>query len=373
MNDPVVTFTAAGDELGRSADTVEQLGTSPLDDLLDDRSASALRHAIAAPPAHGVELRALDGRVFDASVTAVPSGVAVFLRDVTRYVTEASRLPEVEAELARRDEDLQLLADATIELGTTVDTHELGDLTCRVVARYLGADCVELHTQESTFRHVERFAAGGQAHDRPADGMLPLMTPIGRIGELRWWRLGALTPSEEQGLAILAGRASIGLEHALLMDATEAKALRDALTGLLNRSGALQALAEIDGQYTIALLDVDDFKSVNDRFGQDEGDRVLQRLSQVLLQGRFGDVVARWGGEEFLVALPRCEPAGAASRLRRVLERIQESVRAGVQPVTFSCGVAAVGSEGLDRALAEADRALFLAKRQGPGTVQVAE
>src|SRR5437764_895324 len=209
--------------------------------------------------------------------------------------------------------------------------------------------------------------SGGRPHDRAADGMLPLQTPMGRLGELRWWRPGALTEPEEQGLTIIGGRAAIGLEHAVLMDATEAKALRDPLTGLLNRAGALQALGEIEGQYSIALLDVDDFKAVNDRFGQDEGDRVLQRLAQVLLQGRFGDIVARWGGEEFLVALPRAEPEGAASRLRRVLERIQESVRAGVQPVTFTCGVAGVGDEGLDRARADADRARWMAKKQGPG------
>jgi diguanylate cyclase (GGDEF)-like protein len=373
MNDPVVTFTAGGEELGRSDDTVEQLGSLALSSLLEDNSWDVLTEAVARPPVQGLELLAVDGRVFDATVSIVPGGVAVFLRDVTRYAQDAAQLPEVEAELARRDEDLRILAEAMTDLGASVDVHELGDLTCRVVARYLGADCVELQTHESTFRHVERFAAEGRPHDRAPDGMLPLQTPLGRVGELRWWRPGGLSEPEEQGLAIIAGRASIGLEHAVLMDATEAKALRDPLTGLLNRAGALQALGEIPGQYAIALLDVDNFKSVNDSFGQDEGDRVLQRLAQVLLQGRFGDVVARWGGEEFLVALPSAEPEGAASRLRRVLERIQENVRAGVQPVTFSCGVAGVGDEGLDRALADADRALWMAKRDGPGTVRVAE
>jgi diguanylate cyclase (GGDEF)-like protein len=371
MNDPVITFTAGGEELGRSDDTREILGSLALSVLLEGQSWKALAAAVARPPVRNLELTTVDGRVFDATVSPVPSGVAVFLREVTRYVVDAAALPEVQAELARRDEDLRLLADAMVELGATVDTHDLGDLTCRVVARYLGADCVELQTNESTFRHVERFAAGGKAHDRAADGMRPLETPVGRLGELRWWRPGGLTEAEEHGLTIITGRAAIGLEHAVLMNATEANALRDPLTGLLNRSGALQALGEIEGAYSIALLDVDDFKSVNDRFGQDEGDRVLQRLAQVLLQGRFGDVVARWGGEEFLVALPRCEPAGAASRLRRVLDRIQESVRAGVQPVTFSCGVARVTDEGLDRALADADRALYVAQQKGPGTIEV--
>ena len=279
------------------------------------------------------------------------------------------RLAETEAELARRDEDLRLLAEASRELAATVDTHELGDLTCRLVARFLGADAVELQTAQSTYRHVERDQRG----DRPADGFVPLATAIGRVGDLRWWRSYPLTASEEDGLAVITSRAAIGIEHAILMDAAEAQALRDPLTGLLNRAGALHALTEIRGSFSIALLDVDNFKVVNDRFGQAEGDRVLERLAQVLLQGRFGDVVARWGGEEFLVALPGAEPEGAASRLRRVLERIQDTVRAGVASVTFSCGVAPVGADGLDRALAEADRALYLAKQEGPGTVRVAE
>jgi len=193
------------------------------------------------------------------------------------------------------------------------------------------------------------------------------------VGALRWWRSHPLIEPEEQGLAVIAARAAIGIEHAILMDSTEASALRDPLTGLLNRAGALHALGEIRGPFSIALLDVDNFKVVNDRFGQAEGDRVLERLAQVLLQGRFGDVVARWGGEEFLVALPGAEPEGAANRLRRVLERIQDTVRSGVAHVTFSCGVASVGADGLDRALADADRALYMAKRDGPGTVKTAE
>ena len=279
------------------------------------------------------------------------------------------RLAEAEAELARRNEDLRMLADASRELAATVDTHELGDLTCRLVCRFLGADAVELQTAESTYRHVERHTID----DRGPEGFLPLQTAIGRVGALRWWRSHPLVEPEEQGLAVIAARAAIGIEHAILMDSTEASALRDPLTGLLNRAGALHALGEIRGPFSIALLDVDNFKVVNDRFGQAEGDRVLERLAQVLLQGRFGDVVARWGGEEFLVALPGAEPEGAANRLRRVLERIQETVRSGVAQVTFSCGVASVGPDGLDRALADADRALYMAKRDGPGTVRTAE
>ena len=264
------------------------------------------------------------------------------------------------------NDPVAFLHEASRTLGASTDTHELADLTCQLVQRLLGADAVEVQLAESSFRC-------GDAATGPADGLLPMETALGRVGDLRWWRTAPVNGPERQLLEILADRAALGLEHALLLDATEAQAHRDALTGLLNRAGALHALMEISDPYAVALLDVDDFRSINERFGTDAGDRVLQRLAQVLMQGRFGDVVARWGGEEFLVALPKADLEGAASRLRRVLERVQESVRAGVQPVSFSCGIALVSSEGLDRGLADADRALWQAKRQGAGSLVTAD
>ena len=364
--DPVLTFDLSGNERDRSHEAVELLGGSTAAEFFDPSSWRRLRQAVGHPPRRGLELIALDGRMFDATVADTDGGVTVTLRDVSRYAESAARVTALTAELGRRTRDLRVLHEASAELAATTDTHELGDLTCRWVARFLEADVVELAMAESTFRYAEGTRQG------PADGMVPLETALGRVGELRWWRKAALEGTEARTLDVIASRAAVGLEHALLLDATEARAHRDAMTGLLNRAGALHALVEIDGPYAIAILDVDNFKSINEQFGTEAGDRVLQRLAQVLMQGRFGDVVARWGGEEFLVALPGADLDGAASRMRRVLDRVQESVRAGVQPVTFSCGVAAVGVEGLDRGLADADRALYQAKQQGPGQVDVA-
>ncbi|MDQ1396598.1 MAG: diguanylate cyclase [Acidimicrobiaceae bacterium] len=366
MNDPVLTFAASGDEVDRSREAAEVLGSTPARTFFDEGSWRRLRQALARPPRRGVELVALDGRLFDANVASEGEGITVTLRDVSRYADASSRVAALTAELARRTRDLRMLHEASTELGATTDTHELADLTCRWVARLLDADAVELEMPEATFRYSE------VANTSPANGMLPLETALGRVGDLRWWRSSPLQEDEVRLLGIIASRAAVGLEHAVLLDATEARAHRDAMTGLLNRAGALHALVEIDGPFAVALLDVDHFKSINEQYGTEAGDRVLQRLAMVLLQGRFGDVVARWGGEEFLVALPGADLEGAASRMRRVLDRVQESVRAGVQPVTFSCGVAQVGPEGLDRGLADADRALYQAKQEGPGQVRVA-
>jgi diguanylate cyclase (GGDEF)-like protein len=257
--------------------------------------------------------------------------------------------------------------DACALLGQAAGTHELGELACRGVGQLLGADAVELETPDGEYRWE------GSGRRGSPTAIYPLITPVSRVGSLRWWRPDApeLSSAERVGLEIVAGRVAIELEHARLLDVTESETLRDSLTGVLNRAGAFEALMELPSPWTLAILDIDHLRDVNDRFGTDAGDRVLQRMAQVLLQGRFGDVVARWGGDEFLVALPGADGQGAANRLRRVLERVQETVRAGVEPVTFACGISTVSDEGLDRALARADQALFSAKQEGPGAIVV--
>jgi diguanylate cyclase (GGDEF)-like protein len=250
-------------------------------------------------------------------------------------------------------------------LMTATGTFELAELACHLVATYLGADAVEMETPEGDYRW------GSRPEAVPPAGLCPLETAIGQVGTLRWWG-SQLAPLDEEGrlgMELIADRIAIEFEHSRLLDATEARGLRDHLTGVLNRAGALHALSDLAAPWALALLDIDNFRAVNDKFGTDEGDRVLQRLAMVLMQGRFGDVVARWGGDEFLVALPGADGAGATNRLRRVLERVQETVRAGVQPVTFACGIALVDEDGLDRGLGRADQALFTAKRAGPGTI----
>jgi diguanylate cyclase (GGDEF)-like protein len=265
------------------------------------------------------------------------------------------------------DKALARVHEACLRLGKATDTHELGELACRGVGEFLAADAVVLETPEGEYRWGSAGPKGSPTT------IYPLITPVSRVGSFQWWRPLApeLTVAERLGLDIIAGRVAVEIEHARLLDVTESETLRDALTGVLNRAGALQALSELLAPWALAVLDIDQLRTVNDRFGTEAGDRVLQRMAQVLLQGRFGDVVARWGGDEFLVALPGADGRGAANRLRRVLERVQETVRTGVEPVTFGCGISVAGDEGLDRALARADQALFTAKHRGPGSIVV--
>jgi diguanylate cyclase len=163
-------------------------------------------------------------------------------------------------------------------------------------------------------------------------------------------------------------------------------ASHDPLTGLVNRRRFdLIAAHEVvtarreARPLSLLSLDVDHFKRINDRYGHLAGDELLRALAE-LLEGRLRerDVVARWGGEEFLVLLPGTDLAGAAA----IAEQLRGAV-AGASllashelTVTVSCGVAAVDADAtapIETAYRAADRALYAAKAAGRDRVEVAD
>lgn len=152
-------------------------------------------------------------------------------------------------------------------------------------------------------------------------------------------------------------------------------ATRDALTGLLNRRAMterLQALARGRQPLTLALADLDRFKQINDEHGHAVGDRVLQAFG-LQAQRMFGDtgLVARWGGEEFLFALPGADEA----RLRTLLEQLRSTLAGTAHeglPISvrigFSAGVAPCRALAeLEDTIERADQAMYRAKVEGRG------
>jgi diguanylate cyclase (GGDEF)-like protein len=147
---------------------------------------------------------------------------------------------------------------------------------------------------------------------------------------------------------------------------------RDPLTGLLNRRGfdaaattELARASRFGRPLTLAYIDLDDFKLVNDTHGHDAGDRLLAAVARALAAGRACDVVARLGGDEFALLLPETDTAAAASAIERMREAaVAASERIGL-PVALSCGVITFDEPptSLVAALAEVDRVLYARKR----------
>ena len=159
---------------------------------------------------------------------------------------------------------------------------------------------------------------------------------------------------------------------------------RDGLTGLFNHSQFKTMLVKElhrAGRYgvpgALALIDLDHFKTVNDRFGHVEGDRVLRRLARLLRQRlRQTDVIGRYGGEEFGIIFtntPAAQAHRTVDRIRDAWSRLRHMCGSETYRVTLSAGVTALRDENGDGVLEAADGALYAAKRSGRNTVVLAD
>lgn len=157
----------------------------------------------------------------------------------------------------------------------------------------------------------------------------------------------------------------------------------DSLTGLYNRRHIKERLSEEyqlfirTGQiFSIMIIDIDDFKQINDTYGHDVGDRVLKTLSNTIREIiRDYDVIARWGGEEFLLLFPRLENIDTESRA----EVIRKAVENQIHPyndkglsITITIGAATIKKgETVKQVMKRADNALYEGKRTGKNKVVV--
>ena len=124
-------------------------------------------------------------------------------------------------------------------------------------------------------------------------------------------------------------------------------------------------------QLAVLLLDIDNFKGINDQRGHAAGDDVLRQLSLILRSTvRLPDMVARYGGEEFILLLPESDAKGALGFTGRLMDRVRKEM-GGEQPVTVSIGVATLTPEltQASEMVQRADEALYTAKRTGKDRV----
>jgi diguanylate cyclase len=160
-------------------------------------------------------------------------------------------------------------------------------------------------------------------------------------------------------------------------------AYKDAVTGLSSRIHLEEVFESVEAKLEplcLVMIDLDDFKSINDSFGHDTGDMVLHRLGAILetVSHREHDVRARYGGEEFVVVLRSCNTEGAEHYVGRLLCRIREDLKFRLEDgrqvsATASIGIAErLEGESMNALLRRADQALYDAKRDGKDRVVVA-
>ncbi len=312
---------------------------------------------------------------FTASRVRDDSGNALGWSLVARDVTQSNRM---QAELSRA----KALMDATF--ASISDGVALLDAECKLLLvndayrRLLALPEGELAAQDPSVLndHIRRLL--DESATLPDHLGSPLADHETRTAELllvrpvrRWLRRSTT--------AIASGRERLHLE--LWRDITterdtiaerDREIATDTLTGIPNRRAALARAKEVRrrGHVTsVALFDIDHFKQVNDTFGHAKGDEVLRAVASTLAQqARGSDLVARWGGEEF-VAIAGADLAGATAFCERAREAVARLEIPGVGRVTISAGVSVVTGE-FDEALERADGALYQAKANGRNRVE---
>ena len=230
---------------------------------------------------------------------------------------------------------------------------------------------------------------------RHSDGAHALAAPLHRLGE-KLVNVGVMavaregeefTSGERDVFIYLIAQVASSIENIALHELVSEQAVTDELTGLPNQRAfrAFMAREEerahrFEHDLSLIMLDIDDFKQVNDEHGHLTGDEVLRRIGRILDDESRGiDEPARYGGEEFAVALPETGLAGAVELGERIRTRI-ESERVpgvnGVAPlrVTASVGAASMpaSATGVPDLVAAADAALYQAKRAGKNRVVAA-
>jgi diguanylate cyclase (GGDEF)-like protein len=240
-------------------------------------------------------------------------------------------------------------------------------------------------------QHRPTFASidGVHAMAGPLRARAGFGSEIDYVGVISIVREGpSFNETERELFAYLVGQAAVSIENANLHETVQHQAVTDELTGLFNvrhfqesLDNEIERSRRFQSSVGLAMLDIDDFKRVNDTYGHQQGDLVLLEVARCLRAlSRDIDEPARYGGEELAVILPQTDLNGAellAERMRVAIEalNIKRLDGQGTLGVTASFGVAALPQSAGDKEslIAAADAALYRAKRSGKNRVEHAE
>jgi diguanylate cyclase (GGDEF)-like protein len=229
-----------------------------------------------------------------------------------------------------------------------------------------------------TLRHEIGGAAGEVVSFRNF-AIVPLLVHNRLIGAIladNIYSGRAVGSDDLRRLHLVSNLAAMAIERARLHAKTVAMAEVDGLTGVYNRrhyeeeiARNLEAAARTGSAFAMVILDPDRFKRINDAHGHLVGDQVLKEIARLLVENVRGtDVVARYGGDEFVVLLAETSVQAAAQVAEKLRDRVKQSALAGgvVSGLTLSAGVAgSQGRESPEQLFERADRALYAAKEGG--------
>jgi len=233
--------------------------------------------------------------------------------------------------------------------------------------------------------------AGRPVPEEPAPGAgaiaIPLRSSGHAFGVLAYYgRRDTFDDEDVESLAILVRQAETAIENSYLYEEAVRLSLTDGMTGLWNRrnfdlrlESELSRAVRFSEPFAVVFVELDQMKAVNDRHGHQAGDTVLIELARRLTENvREVDLVARWGGDEFTLLLPKTGLAGAvllAEKIRAAIGTVAFTLDTGSVKLTISVGVSAYpehGSSGKEL-LAAADAAMYRAKAGGRDRVEQAE
>jgi diguanylate cyclase (GGDEF)-like protein len=268
-----------------------------------------------------------------------------------------------------------LLSDSSrAHLEQTAIHPNAGAPSCPVESPY---SCVAVRRGNPVvFENSDALNACPKLRDRGGGACSAVCVPISFMGR----SLGVLhatgvpgdshPPEEVAQLTTLATQAGARIGTVRAFEKTQLQAQTDGLTGLINRrtlETELRGLFRQNRLFALVLADLDGFKKLNDTHGHEEGDRSLRLFSHVVKQVlREDDLVARWGGEEFMIALPDADADRAVQVMDRIRAELAETVRDGQVQFTASFGVADSSDAGsLQELIQLADLGLYQSKANG--------
>jgi two-component system cell cycle response regulator len=383
---PVVLLTASGDKRSRfwarSAGAAGYVGKDRVDDLIALLpTLGSAAPAQATAPGGNVSKRNLQERISTILDGALFESV---LAGEVRSLASAAELARLFDGLATLMSDVlsyRWLAMAPDRAYTPIFVH--GPPADQERTEAVARAALSAPTDRTIQFSADERVTGGEG---PAPQTVPILlggTQVGRMAVAPTAR--GLSREDQRLLSLVGAELGAPLQMAALYEDTRRLATTDTLTGLLNRRAFLDAIererARSDRHsfpLSVLLIDVDHFKRINDGRGHPAGDAVLRGIARILSNvARKSDFVARWGGEEFVVAFPQTSEAGArvaAERVRRAVAAEPQAAPDGGPPISVTVSVGVASAEApwcVDRLVGNADAAMYAAKARGRNRVEV--